>query len=52
MKELLNFITAIIGKIKGNGNARLVFYLLVTAALLAAFLLLPGKEIGFVYNDF
>ena len=52
MKELLNFITLIIGKIKESGTARLVLYLLITAALIAAFLLLPEKEIGFIYNNF
>jgi len=29
-----------------------VLYLLIAAALLAAFLLLPAQEIGFIYNDF
>jgi len=29
-----------------------VLYLLITAALIAAFLLLPEKEIGFIYNNF
>ena len=52
MKELLHFITTTIGKVKGSGNARLVLYLLITAALIAAFLLLPEKEIGFIYNEF
>jgi len=52
MKELLNFITTATDKVKGSANARLALYLLVAAALLAAFLLLPGQELGFIYNDF
>ena len=52
MKELANFITLVNGRIKGNGWVRLVYYIVVTAILLAAFLLLPKGEIGFVYNEF
>jgi len=52
MKELLHFITLATGKVKGSRNARLVLYLLITVALIAAFLLLPEQEIGFIYNNF
>ena len=52
MKELLNFITLVNSKLKASGNIRLAYYLLVTLALIAAFLLLPEKEIGFIYSDF
>ena len=52
MKILADFITRLSNKVKKNGNFRLVYYLLITVALLAAFLMLPEKEIGFVYNNF
>lgn len=52
MKELVSFITRVKDQIKQSGNARLIYYLLITAALLAAFLLLPEAEIAFVYNGF
>ena len=52
MKELANFIALVNSKIKSHGTARLVYYIVVTAVLIAAFLVLPQSEIGFIYNDF
>jgi len=39
-------------KIKASGNLRLLYYLLITVALLAAFLMLPENQISFIYNEF
>ena len=52
MKELVNFFTLINDRFKKSGNLRLLYYIAITVFLLAAFLLLPEKEIGFIYNDF
>jgi hypothetical protein len=52
MKESANFITAALKKIRSNANARLIFYILVTLAVILAFLALPDKGIEFIYNNF
>ena len=52
MKELVSFITQIQNMVKSNANVRLVYYIFITLALLAVFLMLPESEIGFIYNDF
>jgi len=52
MKELLSFITTLRDKIKASGNARLIWYIVVAAAVIAAFVLLPDAEISFVYDAF
>jgi hypothetical protein len=52
MKELANFITDLVEAVKSSANARLIFYLLVTAAVILAFFALPDNGVDFVYKNF
>ena len=52
MKELVSIFSRVSAWVKRSGNIRLLYYILVSVALLAAFLMLPEKEIAFIYYGY